>query len=70
MPDFIRHNVADWITGILLLAMVYLLAKPDSPAADFISAFSGAMVALVKTATDMPAGDGGADSGGEEDSGD
>lgn len=52
VPGFIRHNLADWLTGLLLLAMVYLLAKPDSPATDFISAFSAAMVALVKAATD------------------
>ena len=57
--DIVRRNLADWITGILLLAMVYVLAKPDSAGAEFITAFSGAMTALVKTATNVEGGDSG-----------
>lgn len=54
-----RRNAADWITGLLLLAMVYVLAKPDSAGAEFITAFSGAMAALVKTATNIGGGESG-----------
>jgi hypothetical protein len=54
-----RRNMADWITGLLLLAMVYTLAKPESAGAEFITAFTGAMTALVKTATNIGGGDSG-----------
>lgn len=62
MPGFLRHNLADWIVGLLLLAMIYLLVKPDSVAADFITAFSGALTALVG-ATIGATGDASGDTG-------
>lgn len=57
IPQTFRRNAADWITGVILLAMVYLLVKPDSVAAEFIASFTGAMAALVKAATDMGGGE-------------
>ena len=58
IPGFVTKNLADWITGLILLAMLYVLAKPDSAGAEFISAFSGAMVSLIKTATNVGGGEG------------
>ena len=56
IPGFMARNLADWITGLLLLAMLYVLSKPDSQGAEFITAFTGAMVQLIKTATDVGGG--------------
>lgn len=58
IPGAIKKNLADWITGLLLLAMIYVLAKPDSAGAEFIGAFSGAMVSLIKTATSIGGSEG------------
>lgn len=51
LPGFVRNNLADWITTLLLVALLYMLVRPDSVAADFVSAFTGAMTALVQYAT-------------------
>lgn len=50
MPDLIQRNLADWIVALLLLAFVYMLSRPDGVGAQFLTEFSGAMVALVTAA--------------------
>jgi hypothetical protein len=46
-------NWADWAAGFCLLALVYLVVKPNSVAADFIAQFTSALTTLVVTATDL-----------------
>lgn len=45
--------IADWIAGIFLVALIYILVRPQSKAAEFVDLFSKAMVALVRTVVDM-----------------
>lgn len=45
--------VADWLAALFLVAAVYVLVRPRSASADLITQFSNAMVAIVRTATDM-----------------
>lgn len=56
MPGFLRHNLADWIVGFFLLAMIYLLVRPDSVATDFITSFSAALASLVTATIATPDG--------------
>lgn len=56
MPGFVRHNLADWIVGFFLLAMIYLLVRPDSVATDFIANFTAALTALVTATIATPDG--------------
>lgn len=48
-----KSLVADWFVGIFLLAMVYVLVRPRSKAAELVTNFSNAVVAMVKAATDL-----------------
>lgn len=45
--------VGDYVALIFFLAILYVLVRPRSVAADAVREFSAAMVALVKTVTDM-----------------
>lgn len=46
-------TVADVLTGIFLVAVVYVLVRPQSKAADAVKLFGDAVATLVKTATDL-----------------
>lgn len=46
-------TAADILTAVFLLAVVYVLARPRSAAADMIRVFTDAVATLVKTATDL-----------------
>lgn len=48
-----RGLVADWVTGMFLVAIVYVLVRPRSKAAEFVQMFSNAVIAMVRTATDL-----------------
>jgi hypothetical protein len=45
--------IADVITGLFVVAVIYVLVRPQSKAADMIRLFSDAVATLVKTATDL-----------------
>lgn len=45
--------VADWIVGVFLLATVYVLVRPRSKAAELVTNFANAVVAMVRAATDL-----------------
>ncbi len=53
MGKKIFGSVADVVTAVFLLAVVYVLVRPQSAAADMIRVFSDAVATLVKTATDL-----------------
>jgi hypothetical protein len=46
--------VGDWIGLLLLVAIVYVLVRPNSKAAGFVNAVGSMVVAMVRRATDMP----------------
>lgn len=41
----------DWMAGIFLIAVVYMLVKPSSPAAAAITAIGEALTALIGSVT-------------------
>jgi hypothetical protein len=45
--------VADIFAGVFTVAVLYVLARPKSKAAEMIRLASNAVVAIVKTATDL-----------------
>jgi hypothetical protein len=45
--------IADVAAGIFVLALVYVLVRPRSAAAEMVGSFGNAVVALVKTAVDI-----------------
>lgn len=48
-----KAMVADLVALVFFVAIIYVLARPRSAAVDAVNAFSGAMVALVRTAVDI-----------------
>lgn len=48
-----RELAANWIVGAFLLAIVYVLVRPRSKAAELVQSFSDAVIAMVRTATDL-----------------
>jgi hypothetical protein len=48
-----RRAVGDWAAALFLVALVYVLVRPQSAAADMVTQFSKAMAALVRTVTDL-----------------
>ncbi len=44
------------ITGVIILAIIYMLVRPNSPAATAITQVSDALSALVQTATGYTSG--------------
>lgn len=46
-------TVADVVAFTLLIATVYVLVRPKSQGVEFVKAFSTAMTAIVKNATDL-----------------
>jgi hypothetical protein len=49
----LNFPLADIVTGLFIVAVVYVLVRPQSKAADMIRLFSDAVATLVKTATDL-----------------
>ncbi len=45
--------VGDFVTAVFLLAVVYVLVRPRSKAADAVRLFGDAIATLVKTAVDL-----------------
>lgn len=52
-------GLGDWIGLLFLVAIVYVLVRPQSKAGDMVEAFGRMLVALVRSATDL-ANEGGA----------
>lgn len=47
-----RVRVGDWFAILFFVAVVYVLVRPSSNAAQFIAALGGFLRSLVKTVTD------------------
>jgi hypothetical protein len=45
--------VADFATGVFLLAILYVLVRPGSKGAEMINGFGAAMKGIVTAATDL-----------------
>lgn len=46
-----KGMAGDWIAGIFLLAIIYMLVRPQSVAADAVHLFGEAVTSLVATVT-------------------
>lgn len=46
-------GIGDWVAALFLLAIVYILVRPNSAAADAVDLFSKAMASIVRAVTDM-----------------
>lgn len=49
----IKGSIGDWIAGLFLLVIIYVLVRPNSAAADAVDLFSKAMASIVRAVTDM-----------------
>lgn len=45
--------VADLLAGLFVVTVIYVLVRPQSKGIDLITAFSGALTAIVRQATDL-----------------
>ena len=45
--------IADWFAALFFLAVVYVLVRPRSKAAETVKFFGDAMVSIVRAATDL-----------------
>lgn len=43
----------DWLAGLFLLVIIYVLVRPRSAAASAVDLFSKGMAAIVRNVTDM-----------------
>jgi hypothetical protein len=50
-----RYTAMDFVAGVFVIAMVYVLARPQSKAVDLVKGFGSAMTAIVSHATDLAA---------------
>ena len=48
-----RGAVGDWVAALFFVAVVYVLVRPQSAAADMVTQFSKAMAAIVRSVTDL-----------------
>lgn len=48
-----KYKLADIIAGFFFLAIIYVLVRPRSKAAELLDNVTSAAVALVKTATNL-----------------
>lgn len=46
-------GAGDWIAAVFLVALVYLLVRPRSAAADAVDLFAKAMTSVVKAVVDL-----------------
>lgn len=51
----IKMAITDWIGLLFIVAIVYVLVRPSSKAANFVSAVGNMVIAMVRRATDLPA---------------
>jgi hypothetical protein len=49
----IGSTVADFFAALFIVAVIYVLVRPRSAAAEMVTNFSAALAALVRTATDI-----------------
>lgn len=49
----IKGTFGDWIAALFLLAIVYVLVRPNSVAASAVDLFSTALASIVRATTDM-----------------
>lgn len=47
--------IADVITGLFVVAIIYVLVRPRSAGVDFVKSFGAALTAIIKNATDIAA---------------
>jgi len=50
-----RDDIWQFVIGVIIVAIVFMLARPGSPAATAIEDVSKALAGLVRTATDYSA---------------
>jgi hypothetical protein len=50
-----KGYLGDWLGLLLLVAIVYVVVRPSSKAANFVSAVGNMVIAMVRRATDLPA---------------
>lgn len=48
-----KSVLGDWVAGIFIVALIYVLVRPRSAAADAVTLFSKGMAAIVRNVTDM-----------------
>lgn len=48
-------NIADWLGILLVVAIIYVLVRPQSKAAELVEAIGGMLVKVVSAATDLAA---------------
>lgn len=46
-------HAADFIAGVFLVALLFVLVRPGSKGADLVTGFGNAMQAIVAAATDL-----------------
>jgi len=49
----VRAYLADLLAAVFLLAILYVLVRPQSKGADLVNGFGAAMTAIVTAATDL-----------------
>lgn len=50
----IRASVGAWFGLLLIVAIIYVLVRPSSKAADFVNSVGRMVVSMVRRATDLP----------------
>ncbi len=45
--------IGDWLGLLLVVAIIYVLVRPQSKAAELVDAVGGMLVAIVRRATDL-----------------
>lgn len=48
-----RGFIGDWVGLFAVVAIIYLLVRPNSKAAETVEAVGGMLVAIVRSATDI-----------------
>lgn len=48
-----RKNLGDWFAGLMIVAAIYLMARPGSKGADFITAITKLTAEVTSMAVDM-----------------
>jgi UPF0716 family protein affecting phage T7 exclusion len=51
----IKGFIGDWIGLLFLVAIVYILVRPQSKAAQLVDAVGHMLVSIVRRVTDLPA---------------
>lgn len=51
----LRGYIGDWVGLLAIVALIFLLVRPNSKAAETVDAVGGMLVAIVRSATDIAA---------------